>query len=126
MPKLSSTTGVLLLLLGIFSYVLTGAESVTALIPSFFGILFLLLGLVAGRKESWRKHAMHAALLVAILGLFGTFGGIIEVFEYVGGTEPLRPAAAISRSIMALICIVFLVFGVKSFIDVRKQENNPS
>jgi hypothetical protein len=121
-PKLSLTIGALLILLGILSYVLTGAESITALIPAFFGIVFALLGYVAGIKESWKKHAMHAALLFAILGLFGSFGGIPEVFGYLSGNVPERPAASIGRAIMALLCIVFLVLGVKSFIDARKAE----
>jgi hypothetical protein len=120
-PKLSTTTGILLIILGILSYVLTGAASPTALIPAFFGIVFVGLGLLGSKKESMRKHAMHAALLLAILGIGGSFGGLMGMIGAIGGEMPERPAAAIGQSIMALICIFFLIAGIRSFIDARKK-----
>ncbi|MFU8811846.1 MAG: hypothetical protein ACNA78_02695 [Balneolaceae bacterium] len=122
MPKLTISIGILLILLGIGSYVLTGAASATALIPAFFGLAFAGLGALANAKESMRKHAMHAALLLAILGLGGSFGGLISVFGVLGGGELERPAASIAQAIMALVCIFFLIAGVRSFIEARKAE----
>src|SRR5688572_17450879 len=63
--------GVLLSILGVVVYGLAEVKSITALIPTFFGIALILLGLLA-RKEAMRMHAMHVA---ALLGLFGFFGG---------------------------------------------------
>lgn len=123
MPKLSITIGILLILLGILSYVLTGAASATALIPSFFGIVFVGLGLWGQNKESMRKHAMHAALLLAILGVGGSFGGLLEMIKMIGGATPQRPEASIAQGIMALICIFFIIAGVRSFIEARKSPN---
>ncbi len=122
MPKLTTTIGILLIILGIASYVLTGAASATALIPAFFGIAFVGLGVLGAKKESMRKHAMHAALLLAILGIFGSFGGLINVFGVLGGAELERPAASIGQAIMAVICIFFVVAGVQSFIAARKER----
>lgn len=122
MTKLSITTGIILIALGILSYILTGAASATALIPSFFGIAFAGLGFLGNKSESMKKHSMHAALLLAILGLGGSFGGLISMIGAIGGEMPERPAAAIGQAIMAVVCIVFLVAGVKSFIDARKNK----
>lgn len=122
MSKLSTTIGILLIILGIASYVLTGAASATALIPAFFGVAFVGLGVLGAKKESMRKHAMHAALLLAILGIGGSFGGLISVFSALGGSEIERPAAAIGQAIMAIICIFFVVAGVQSFIAARKEQ----
>jgi len=121
MTKLSIYTGVFLIILGIASYIATGAASATALIPAFFGLAFVGLGLLGNRSENMRKHSMHAALLLAILGLGGSFGGLMSVFGVLGGGELERPAAAIGQAIMALACIFFLVAGVRSFIEARKK-----
>lgn len=99
----------LLILLGIAGYVVSGAVSITALIPAFFGIIFVLLGQLA-EKESLRKHVMHIAVLIALLGLVGSLMGGIDIFTLAG----------ISRSLMALLCIVYIVLAVKSFIDARR------
>jgi hypothetical protein len=122
MPKLSINIGIILIILGMVFYIISGGVSITALIPAFFGVAFGGLGILAKRSESMRKHAMHAALLLAILGLGGSFGGLTAMIGALGGTTPERPQAAISQSIMAVLCIIFLVAGIKSFIDARKMK----
>lgn len=126
MSKLSIYIGILLIILGIASYILTGAASATALIPAFFGIAFVIIGMIGDRKESMRKHMMHAALLLAVLGVFGSFGGLMNVLRVLGGTELSRPAASYAQALMALICIFFIVAGVRSFIEARKQPVDQS
>ena len=121
MPKLTINIGVLLIILGIMSYILTGAASATALIPAFFGLAFIGLGALGKKNESMRKHAMHAALLLAILGLGGSFGGLLNAIGMIGGEMPERLGASIGQALMALICIFFLIAGIKSFIDARKK-----
>lgn len=121
-PKLSINIGILLTLLGILSYYLTDFVSITALIPAFFGIVFAGLGFLARSNEAMRKHAMHAALLLALLGLAGSFSGLIALIGAVTGTMPERMAAAVSQSVMAVLCIVFLIVGIKSFIAARKER----
>ena len=63
------------------------------------------------------------ALLIAILGLFGTFGGLTGVISSFGGAELERAAASYAQAIMAILCILFLVMGIKSFIDARKSQD---
>ena len=58
MAKITIGLGLVLIALGLGSYFGTGQASVTALIPAFFGLPLLLLGLVA-LKERMRKNAMH-------------------------------------------------------------------
>lgn len=110
-----------MILLGAISYIATGAASATALIPAFFGIVFVALGIIGTKSESMRKHVMHAALLLAILGLGGSFGGLMGVLGVLSGGELERPAAAYAQAVMAILCIFFIVAGVKSFINARKQ-----
>lgn len=79
--------------------------------------------MLAKRNEGMRKHAMHAALLLAILGLGGSFGGLSTLISsLISGETPERYAAVIGQSIMAVLCILFLILGVKSFVDARKEK----
>ncbi len=107
--------GILLILLGVISYFASGMVSVTALIPAFFGIVFVLLAWLASRKPDWRKHVMHGSALLALIGIIGSIGGLFELF---GGGEP--SSAAIAKAIMALLLIIYLIMAIKSFIDARK------
>lgn len=110
--------GVALILVGIVGYVATGAASVTALIPAIIGLLLLTFGIIA-RNERMRKHAMHGAVVVGLLGFLGSVSGIWQVVRMMGGETLERPEAAIARSVMALICLAFVALTVKSFIAAR-------
>lgn len=121
MPKLSINVGVLLIILGFFSYIASDMVSFTALIPSIFGMVFVGLGLLARKSDPMQKHAMHAAMLLALLGLGGSFTGLRQIMTALfGGEMPVRFTAASSQAVMAVLCIFFLIFGIKSFIDARK------
>jgi hypothetical protein len=112
--------GAALILLGAGGYFGTGRQSMTALIPAAFGAVFVVLGLLA-QGATRRKHTMHAAAGLAVLGLAGSIGGVIKAFKWLGGTEPARPAAVVSQSIMAVLLIIFLVLCIRSFIAARRQ-----
>jgi len=60
MPSTTRYFGLILIVLGIASYMLTGRTSVTALIPAIFGAVLVVCALIA-RNENARRHAMHAA-----------------------------------------------------------------
>lgn len=124
MSKLSISIGILMIILGAGSFILTGAASATALIPAFFGIAFIGLGIMGIKKESMRKHVMHAALLLAILGIGGSFGGLVNVLGFLAGNELERPNAAYAQAVMALICIYFVIAGIRSFINARKGTDS--
>ncbi len=120
MANTTIVLGIILIILGLVSFFGTGMQSVTALIPTFFGLLILALGFLA-RKESARKMAMHIAIVLGLLGLIGTFPGLIKLFPLLTGAVVARPAAVISQTIMALLLIYYLVTGIKTFIDARKK-----
>lgn len=122
MAKLSITYGVIFILMGLISYFGISSESITALIPTFIGIPMLVLGWL-GVNEKYLKHTMHAAAVLMLLGFLGTFSGLIKFFKMLGGAETVRPAAVTVQAIMALLCLVFLILAIKSFIDARKNKN---
>ena len=117
MASTSIAFGVVLIVLGLASYFLTGMSSVTALIPAFFGFVLALLGMLA-RDENKRKHAMHAAVVVALLGLGGSIPGLMKIGSYFDGTAE-RPAAVMAQSIMAILMIIYIVMAIRSFAAAR-------
>ncbi len=120
MSKKTRIFGILLIILGIAGYIASGAASLTALIPAIFGVVFLLLGII-GEKESRRMIAMHVAQLLALLGIIGSFTGILNVISWLGGNQEVNMFAASVQALMALLCIGYLVIGIKSFIDARRS-----
>jgi endonuclease/exonuclease/phosphatase family metal-dependent hydrolase len=122
-PEVATTTialGVALIVLGLAGYGLTGAVSLTALIPAGFGLLVLLAGLLA-RDERWRMHAMHGAVVVALVGFLGSVRGLLRIGEVFDGTAA-RPAAIVSQAIMALLTLVYVVLAVRSFVLARRAR----
>ena len=122
MAKISITFGIILIILGLISYFGISSESITALIPTFLGIPVLILGFL-GLNEKYLKHAMHGAAVLMLLGFGGTVGGLIKFFRMLGGEVFERPSAITIQAIMALICLVFLILAIKSFIDARRKRS---
>ena len=122
MARTAMTFGVLLILLGLIAYLGTGQESVTALIPAFFGVPLLLLGWLA-RTESRRKHALHAAAVLAALGLAGSVRGLPQAWQLMSGDAVARPVAVVVQAVMALLCLIFVVLAVRSFVAARRARS---
>jgi hypothetical protein len=117
MPSVTRIVGFLLVLLGVVGYLATGRASVTALIPAMVGAIFLLIALAARSTEA-RKHAMHAAVALALLGVIGTVPRIVPAIR----AGDLSRPAVMAQIAMATILAVYVILGVKSFIDARKAR----
>jgi hypothetical protein len=120
MPSTAITCGTLLVLIGILGYVngvMTNHPSMTALIPAAVGIILLLLGIFARMREGLRRHLMHAAVLVALIGFIASAG---RLFSKLG--ELTYNAAVVSQVSMALVCLLFVILAIKSFIDARQRS----
>src|SRR5688500_3410941 len=100
---------------GVIGYIATERQSMTALIRAFIGLLRLALS-SSDNNDGYRKHAMHDAAAVALLGVLGTIGGLIRLLG--GMTSP----AAIAQSLTAILTGTLLALCIKSFIDARKRR----
>ncbi len=121
MAKITIGFGLVLIALGLGSYFGTGREHVTALIPAFFGLPLLILGLVA-RNERRRKTAIHIAVGIGLLGFVGTVRGLMKLPVLLTGGELERPTAVAVQSAMAIVCLVFVLLCVWSFIKARRAS----
>ena len=122
MPSFTVRVGVLLVIFGVVSYVMTSGVSLTALIPSAIGALLAICGLVAVRQERLRPHAMHVAALLALVGVAGTASALLQVPALLADASVPRRPAVVARIGMALILLVYLGFSVKSFVDARVRR----
>src|SRR5262245_61949292 len=69
MPNVTIGFGAVLCAIGLFGYFGSASDntSPTALIPLGFGVVLIICGLIA-RSPGARKHAMHAAAAVSLVG----------------------------------------------------------
>ena len=120
MPSTSIVFGILLILIGVIGYVYgmaAGHASPTALIPAAFGIALLLLGVFSRIHEHLRKHLMHVAVLIGLIGFIITAGRLISKIG-----DLSMSAAVLSQLAMAIVCLVYVVLSIKSFIDARRNR----
>jgi hypothetical protein len=112
--------GVLLIAVGVIGYLYgmsVGHASPTALIPAAFGLLLAVLGFIARAKDDLRKHIMHVAVIIGLIGFVLPAGRLLMNLSSIAMT-----AAVLSQLAMAVICLVFVILSVKSFIDARRNE----
>ena len=122
MARITIGLGFVLIALGLGSYFGTGGASVTALIPAFFGLPLLLLGLLA-LKERLRKNVMHIAVVLGLLGFAGAVPGLMKLPVLLTGGEVERPTAIAVQAAMAIVCFVFVLLCVWSFIKARRASD---
>lgn len=118
MPMTAVVTGIILILIGIVGYIAGDADkrSLTALIPSAFGLIIAILGFAASASENLRKHLMHAAVLVALLGFVIPTGRLASKFSELTFTLPV-----IMQGLMALVCLFFVILAIQSFVNARRN-----
>jgi hypothetical protein len=121
MPRITVIFSVIYIALGVGGYFLTGGVHKTALIPAAIGVILLVLGLL-GSKEKLRMHVMHAALLIGLLALLGTASSLLKLPAAIDGTAA-RPGAVFAQAATAVLSVVYLGVGVRSFIAARRARS---
>ena len=117
MPTTTRYFGLILIVLGVASYLLTGRTSVTALIPAVFGAVLVVCALIA-RTESARRHAMHAAVAVGLIGALAALGRAVPAALAGDATRP----AVLSQLVMGVLLLIYVALGVQSFIAARRAR----
>lgn len=124
MAKVTIAFGVVLALIGAGFYSVTVPHAPTSLIPLYFGILLVLLGALANTDDPKRRMIfMHIAVTVGLLGFIFPFaraiGGAIKMAQ---GVAVAHPVAIEEQMLMALVCLIFVVLCVRSFIAARRAR----
>lgn len=107
------------MIIGVIGYLYgmnSGTASITALIPAFFGVVLAILGFVARGSEALRKHLMHAAVVIALIGFILTAGRLVSKFS-----ELTMSAAVLSQIAMSVVCLIFVILAIRSFAAARRK-----
>ncbi len=123
MAKITITFGALLILLGFIGYVAPGTYALTALLPALFGVVLVILGIVARTPEQ-KKHmiTMHIAVTVGLIGFLVTVRDIYEFVRMETGAAVARPVLVEAQALMSLILLCYVLLCVRSFIQARRAR----
>lgn len=116
--------GFILAVLGVAGFVYTGSSSYTALIPAIFGVILYICGRVGMSAPKLRKHVMHVAALVSVVGILGVVPRFLGKLPALFSGQPVEPSAiaVILQLVTAILLVIFLVLCVQSFIAARKNR----
>ena len=118
MPGTTRLIGLILIVLGVASYQLTGRTSLTAMIPAFFGVVLVVCAMIARQSDAARRHAMHAAVAI---GLIGALASLARGVPAALGGDAARPAV-MAQLVMGVLLVIYVALGVQSFIAARKAR----
>jgi hypothetical protein len=121
MGKLTVVFGAVLVVIGAVGFEATGSKAPTALIPALIGLLLAIAGILALKPER-RMVWMHVAVTVGLLGFLGTIPGVIGIVKMAMGQAVPRPNATIEQFATWVICLIYVVMCVRSFIAARKAR----
>lgn len=123
MAKLTIVFGLVLILLGIFGFVVTGHHAPTALIPAIVGVILAALGALANTEDAKKRMLyMHIAVTIGLLGFLGTVKSVVDYIEMVNGRQFPHPVAVEEKAAMAGVLLVFVILCVRSFISARRAR----
>ncbi len=123
MARLTILFGVVLILLGVLTFMGTGSQYPTSLIPAIFGVFLAIFGVIA-RTTDMKKRAlyMHMAVTLGLLGFLGTAKSIVDYVRMKQGVQFKLPLAVDEKAAMAVLLLVFVLLCVKSFLDARRAR----
>jgi len=122
MPVYAIVFGALLTALGAVAYfnpdLLAGGKpnQVSAASPAFVGLPIALAGLLSLAAPGARKHAMHLAAVLALLGVVGGFVPVV-LRKFDVSTTAVQVGLG-----MTALSAVFLFLCVRTFVAARKAR----
>lgn len=104
--------GLLLLLTGILAYVISGFASPTALLPALFGVMIVILGVMA-QKPDHRNRSILGIGLLALLVVLGSIMRLSDVFALLTGEEVDSVATTVSQAISIVIGLAIVLITAR-------------
>ena len=117
--KLSLYYGFFLIAWGIIVSFVSGSSSATSYIPSFLGFPLVIFSYLAIKFSSKKKLFMH---IVVIFGLIIFLGGLDFIRTVISGYVFENLWADISKIMMLLTGLYFLIQCIRSFVFARKNR----
>ena len=118
MPKPTLVFAALLIALGAGAFVISGSR--TALLPAFFGGALAVLAGLALAFAGARRHLMHVAAVVALLGALAPAAALVI------RAAQMSPLALSVNVGMLALSAALLAMMVRSFIAARRSAAHGS
>ncbi len=124
MAKVTLIFAALLIALGLGSYLGTGSQHPTALIPTWFGLALGLFGLLAMSPDPGRRKLyMHISVTIGLLGFLGAAGRAIPSYLHARSAGIAPDMIALGAQLtMAVLLLVYVLMCVRSFIEARRAR----
>ena len=123
MARLTILFGIILVLLGVLTYMGTGSQFPTSLIPAIFGVLLAILGFLSRTTDLKRRALfMHIAVTVGLLGFLGTAKSIVDYIRMKQGVQFKLPTAVDEKAAMAVLLLIFTLLCVRNFVQSRRAR----
>ncbi len=114
MPKPTLVFAALLIALGVGAFALSGSP--TSLLPAYFGGVLAVLAGLALAYAGARRHLMHAAAVVALLGALAPTAALV-----IRASKMSPLALGVNVSMLALSAAL-LAMMVRSFVVARRSR----
>lgn len=118
MPRLTLLVGGALIVEGLGFYLGTGMTSITSMIPAFFGIPLIAMGLMATRQPERSHFWMHIAVVFGLLTFLGGGMGIK------GLVSSDLSASTWAQLLMLAMGGVYTFACIRSFTHARKARES--
>lgn len=125
MQKLTVLVGIILVAIGAASYLGAVPARGNPLAIAGIGSVLIICGWAAANERA-RMHAMHGAVLAGLIGMVVGIVGVLQgdAAANSAGAAATTPSSA-SRwpaSVTALVCGVYVVLCVRSFVMARRAR----
>ena len=119
MENISIFYGLFLIIWGVAISFISGSDSLTSFIPSFFGLPILIFSFLTVKYQEKKKLFMH---IVVTFGLLVFIGGLDVVRGILKNNLFENFYADLSKLMMLITGLIFTILCVKSFIFARKNK----
>ncbi len=123
MARLTIGLGIVLTLMAVVCFALTGSSHPTALIPGGVGLLFVLFGGLATSPEPKRRALwMHVAVMISLLMFLGTVSADLLAVQILRGATVPHPVAVWEKAATSILCLIFTLLCIRSFVSARRTR----
>lgn len=123
MQRLTVLVGIILVAIGAASYFGAAPAKGNPLAISGIGCALIVCGWAAANERA-RMHAMHGAVLAGLIGMIVGIVGVLQGDAAVDSAATAAPSSANRwpASVTALVCGVYVVLCVRSFVMARRAR----
>ena len=120
MENITILYGIFLIVWGVAVTIFSDSQSITSLIPTIFGLTIIILSFFAKKFTNKKKLFMH---IVVLIGFIIFLGGLDLIRGLIQGNIFVNLWASLSKFMMMISGLSFIILCIKSFIFNRKNKS---